>query len=177
MYRCDTAGDLERLEVFHSRAEHILEVEDERLLALAPSVSGWSAAQQIFHVLLANELAYRNVRALLSRDHPRIVREGGPDLAGFLILHFDSMPRGVGRAPRIVTPPPRPNLGIVRDALASNRRELAELAERAGELVRLPGGIRHQDLGVLGAPLWLAFARIHGEHHLALAGEVLAALG
>ncbi len=179
MLPVDTPRHLERLRAFHRRAEAILGLPDSVLLEPVARVSAWSPIQQLFHVLLANELAYRNIRLIAEGTSPWLVAGGGPNLLGFLVLRAEHIPRGRAKAPRIVVPPKRPNPAIVRDTLRSNAAALESIAAgregvlRAG---RRDGGtgIPHQDLGNLGPALWIAFAAIHGHHHLELCEEILA---
>ena len=178
----DTKADLAGLASFHGRLGEILALDETRLQTVRPELSGWSPLQQIFHVLLANELAYRNVRLVLEGSSAWLRRGEGPNLLGFLLLQAGRMPRGIAKAPRIVTPPKRPNLGIVRDTLASNEAARAEIAAGLDAVLsagRLDGGtgVPHQDLGNLGPAPWIAFAALHGRHHLAIAEELLAASG
>lgn len=176
----DTRADLFSLSAFHARVGALLELDESNLQAQRPEISGWSPLQQLFHVLLANELAYRNVRLVLEGTSPWLRRGEGPNLLGFLLLQAGRMPRGVARAPRIVTPPKRPNLAIVKDTLASNEDARAQIAASlaavlAAGLADGGTGIPHQDLGNLGPAPWIAFAALHGRHHLAIAEELLAA--
>ena len=169
----NTPADVARLEAFYREAESIVSLDDERLFAVAPEVSGWSAGHHLFHIALANELALRNVRMLLEGKSRWISHEDGPSLLGFLTLTTGRIPRGVGKAPRAVTPPPKPDPEVVRDTFASNRRELAELTPRLDEIIAAQGGVPHADLGNLSATRWLCFAGLHGEHHLRIMREVL----
>jgi hypothetical protein len=173
----DTRADLRRLEAFYGEARPIAALEDDELFRPAPSVSGWSAGHHLFHIALANELAFRNVRMLVERRGRFIVHEGGPSLLGFLTLTSGRIPRGVGQAPRAVSPPPRPDPEVVRDTFAGNLSSLAEWAPRVEEVVDAPGGVPHGDLGVLSAARWLRFAQLHGHHHLRIVREVLAVHG
>jgi hypothetical protein len=173
MWLEDTPADIARLRAFHREAEPVAALDDEVLFAVAPEVSGWSAGHHLFHVALANELALRNVRLLLGGESKWIRHEGGPSLLGFLTLTAGRIPRGVGQAPRAVTPPPRPDPEVVRDTFAGNVQALEALAPRVDEIVAAPGGVPHADLGLLSAPRCLRFAGIHGHHHLAILREVL----
>lgn len=180
MLLVDTRRDVARLERFHAAAADRLALDDALLWEPAPEVSGWSAVQQLFHVLLANELAYRNVRLVLEGTSPWVRRGEGPNLLGYLILSAGSIPRGKAKAPRLVVPPKKPVRAVVEDTLRGNVDALAALAARLDDVLAAGprgsnAGVPHQDLGNLGPPLWLAFAALHGEHHLAIADEVLAA--
>ena len=175
MYLVDPLRDASRLAQFHTSVGELLDLPVERLREVVPGVSGWSALEQLFHVLLANELALRNVRLLIGGDSAWIQPQAAPSFLGHLILCWDYMPRGVGQSPRTVRPPAKPDLTIVRDTLSLGISTLTDLSGRLPDLARVPGGIPHHELGPLSAAQWLRFARLHGLHHLALAREVLAA--
>ncbi|QDU67826.1 DinB family protein [Engelhardtia mirabilis] len=176
MWLEDTPADVRRLFDFYRECESIVALEDELLFAAAPEVSGWSAGHHLFHITLANELALRNVRMLVDGGSKWIVHEGGPSLLGLLSVHHGVIPRGVGQAPRAVTPPARPDPTVVRDTYHSNVAELERLTGDLDSIIAARGGIPHADLGVLSATRWLRFAGLHGQHHLRIMREVLEAL-
>ncbi|MEO0651423.1 MAG: DinB family protein [Planctomycetota bacterium] len=171
----DTPADVAALRGFYREGQPIVELDDEALFRAAPEVSGWSAGHHLFHIVLANELALRNVRMLVEGKSRWIQTEGEPSLLGFLTLTAGRIPRGVGQAPRAVTPPPRPDPDVVRDTFQSNLDDLDALEPRLDEIIAAPHGIPHADLGNLSAPRWLRFAALHGRHHLTIMREVLEA--
>jgi len=177
MWLQDTPADVERLFAFYRECESVVDLGDEVLFRAAPEVSAWSAGHHLFHITLANELALRNVRMLAEGSSKWIVHEGGPSLLGLLTVQLGIIPRGVGQAPRAVTPPARPDADVVRDTYRSNVEELERLTADLAPILAAKGGIPHADLGVLSAPRWLRFAGLHGWHHLRIMREVLDALG
>ena len=176
MWLEDTPADLARLDAFYAEVDGIAALDDELLFRAAPEVSGWSAGHHLFHITLANELALRNVRMLVEGKSKWIAHEGEPSLLGLLTLYHGIIPRGVGQAPRAVTPPAAPDPGVVRDTLASNRQDLDRLRAQLPDVIAAPGGIPHADLGLLSATHWLRFAGLHGWHHLRIMREVLEAV-
>ena len=158
------ARDLAGLERLTRRVESALELLPERLLAVRPG-SGWSPGQHLFHLSLANELSLKNAASLASGKglliRPRVAL--APEVAS--ILRRGRLPRGA-EAPRFVRPPPGVDLGLVREIASGVRVELARLGTEPARLADAPDGIPHQILGVLSAPEWVRFARMHTAHHL-----------
>lgn len=173
MWLEDTPADVAQLDGFYGEVEGIAALEDDLLFRAAPEVSAWSAGHHLFHITLANELALRNVRMLVEGKSKWISHEGAPSLLGMLTLYHGVIPRGVGQAPRAVTPPTKPDPGVVRDTVVSNRNDLDRLRDRLPEVIAAKGGIPHADLGLLSATHWLRFAGLHGWHHLRIMREVL----
>jgi|GEM_PF-841783 len=171
----DIEADLDRLAAFYDAAAPVVATPDDALFAVREEVSAWSAGQHLFHVCLANELALRNVRMIAEGTSGFLAERPEVGLVGQLVLPVGAMPRGLGRPPRAVTPPAKPDPGIVRDTFASNRTDLAAVRADLPRVAAARGAIRHADLGVLGAGHWIRFAGIHGWHHLEIAREVLGA--
>lgn len=171
----DLEADCEWLAAFYDAAAPLREVSTEELFAVHEEVSAWSAGQHLFHVCLANELALRNVRLIAEGTSGFVAARPEVGLVGALVLPVGAMPRGLGTPPRAVTPPVRSNPAIVWDTFDSNRRELAAVRDDLPRIGRARGGVKHADLGVLGAGHWIRFASIHGWHHLTIAREILAA--
>ena len=170
----DPAKDLRGLRRFYERAEAILAWPREQLLFVAESVSLWSAGHHLFHIALANELALRNVRSLLERRGRLIRPFQSLEPLAVEVLRTGRHPRGVAKAPRMVVPPPQPDLGILAQLVAQNVTDLEALAPRLGsaELEAAPDTIPHQDLGDLTAAQWLRFCHAHGMHHLLIVRDI-----
>ncbi|MFT5476610.1 MAG: hypothetical protein ACI8Y8_001949 [Planctomycetota bacterium] len=49
---------------------------------------------------------------------------------------------------------------------------LASVRGLADKVAGAPGAIVHLQLGALSAAHWLRFARLHGEHHLAIVRDI-----
>ena len=181
MLPLDTLADIEGLAGFHAEAEAVLALPDEELYRPVPEVSGWSPGHHLFHVLLANELAFRNVNVVLkaNQDPEGASRwfqpSGEPTLLGYHVQLWEWIPRGVAKSPRAVTPPAKPDPEIVRDTLRSCRESFDLLCQDPQRLIQARGGVPHQDLGWLTAAGWLRFAKLHGWHHLAIVRDVRAA--
>jgi hypothetical protein len=172
----DPGANLTELAAQLERLDEVLALPAERLLARAPDVSGWSAGEHAFHQILACDLSFKNVLALV-KDQGRLVRE--PEQRGdeaLAILQTGVIPRGVAQAPRFVTPPPRLDLALVRQILGEVSDQRTRLATDIDALRAAPRAIPHQLLGDLSAVEWVRFARVHTAHHLVILDEVLAAL-
>ncbi|MEM7310090.1 MAG: DinB family protein [Planctomycetota bacterium] len=168
--------DPARLRALLARISALFELPEERLRAPAPTVSGWSAAEHLFHVTLANDMSLKNVRNLAD-ERGRLRRELEElDPRAVDILRRGRLPRGT-EAPRFVRPPAKPDLAIARDIHGDVLKAAEELEGRAPELAAAPLGIPHQALGVLTAAQWLRFARLHSAHHLGIVRSVLEATG
>ena len=157
---------------FYERAEKVQAWDAEAFLEPEPAVSAWSAAEQLFHVGLANELALRNVQGLLD-GRGRMIRpfESITDLA-VDVLERGRYPRGESEAPRTVRPPKRVDPAILADILAGNRTALERLQPRLGEILDAPDVVPHHELGDLSAAQWLRFARMHAMHHFLIVRDI-----
>lgn len=159
--------DLAGLERLTARVGRWLELPDERLSMRVPQRSGWSLAQHLFHLSFANELSLENAARLVA-GKGRLIRPREARLPeAERILRRGRLPRGT-EAPRFVQPPPRIDLGFLREVAAGVRVRLAALAEEPRALSAAPDGIPHQALGVLSAAEWVRFARMHSAHHLVI---------
>ena len=168
----DPAHDLQELRGLQDELDRLAALDEAVLQRAVPGRSGWSSAQHLAHVALANELVLRNLASLAAGSGMLIVRGGAQNPRALELLAAGRLPRGVAQAPRMVRPPERVELASVREWLADGRRALAALAPAmllAGEL-RIP----HQLLGPLDAPQWARFAVVHTRHHLAIVSEILA---
>ncbi|MEX1025104.1 MAG: hypothetical protein WD226_08505 [Planctomycetota bacterium] len=136
-----------------------------------PELSGWSQAEHLFHVVLANELSLKNAVALHAR-HGRLIRD--PEDARLETeahLIEGVIPRG-HTAPRFVTPPKAIDIELLLEFVLGNRSLIGELEVVAGELAHAPRAIPHQLIGDLDAVQWVRFARVHTDHHWAIVGEI-----
>lgn len=172
----DVPAELARMEASLADLEALRPAADDRdgQGAHAPTVSGWSVAQHLYHIALATDLSLGHVRRLVDGS-PLVSDEGalGPDAAE--VLAREEQPRGVAEAPRIVQPGDRVEPAFLANEQAGNRELLAGLATRGDEIAAATGWIKHQDLGTLQAAQWLRFAVLHARHHIAIARDVVAA--
>lgn len=163
--------DLPCLSAQLSRVSRTLELP-EAWLRERTAASGWSALEHIFHLDLANEMSLKNAANLVA-DRGRLRCELQPLAPRALeVLRSGRIPSGA-QAPRFATPPPEPDLEIVRGIHSDVCAQVEALAS-AGALPSGPLGIPHQLLGTLSAAQWLRFARMHTSHHLSILRAVLA---
>jgi len=149
----------------------------EREHAVAKDVSGWSVAQHLFHIALATDLALRHVRALVDNKGRLVSADGELGERAAAVLVSERTRRGVAEAPRMVRPGDDVNPVFLGNEIAGARAAVATLRARAADVAGASGWIPHQELGPLQAAHWLRFARLHAQHHLAIAEEVGAGLG
>lgn len=173
MSEFDPRANLAALRDSYAEIERWLALPREQLHRVDPAVSGWNAEQHVVHVALANELVGRNLRNLLKGSGLLVVDSGEPVEGAMEILASGRIPRGQAQAPRIVRPPDLVERAYLLEWLEGNRRDFAEAAERVDELERATKRIPHQILGPLTAVLWVRFAAVHTEHHLAIARELV----
>jgi hypothetical protein len=144
-------------------AEH----DDARLAAVRPG-SGWSPAQHLSHVALANG---RIVKAIMALARGRGAKRPGPPADGArAFLESGSIPRGAAQAPPGTGPADVVDLAATRRLLDETRRAFADLdlSGVAADLAR-----DHPALGPLTATEWVRFAVAHTRHHVVIVEELL----
>jgi hypothetical protein len=144
------------------------------LEARAPAVSGWSVAEHLEHMVLADRAALKGVHRIL--EDPQ--RPAAPDinLLGRVILGTGFMPRGRARTTGAFLPAAMPPATLCA-AILELDRDLREMAPRLGELERSGGRSRHLFFGGLGGRQWLRFLAVHQHHHLKIVNDVRRARG
>jgi hypothetical protein len=130
-----------------------------------PSVSGWSVAQQVDHVLMVVE---RSCERLMSRPEPL---SRGLTWTGRIVLGLGWFPRGKAKAPKGFE-----GREIACAELASRvaalRGRLAELAATRDVIERREPVVPHPYFGGLSAARALRNAVVHTEHHLAIVRDI-----
>ncbi|MEZ6021316.1 MAG: hypothetical protein R3F17_14855 [Planctomycetota bacterium] len=99
----DSNADLasrERVRDFRATLDRVGEHLNHRV----ESVSGWSVAQHLFHVVLATDLGLANVLALVRGKGILIRPEGALAPEAQAVLEAQTVPRGSTQAPRMVVP-------------------------------------------------------------------------
>ncbi|MEO1697220.1 MAG: DinB family protein [Planctomycetota bacterium] len=171
----DIEEEFELLSATIGRFEALREEGPGTLKVRADSVSGWSVEQHLYHIALATDLAFRNVRSLVAGKGRLIVEEGELGDEAAAVLRDRATRRGVAEAPRMVTPDADVDPEFLAMELTGIREGLEKLRGSADAIRRAPHWIPHQILGPLSAAHWLRFATMHANHHLSIVDDVLAA--
>ncbi|MEZ6005403.1 MAG: DinB family protein [Planctomycetota bacterium] len=148
----------------------------EHLNHRVESVSGWSVAQHLFHVVLATDLGLANVLALVRGKGILIRPEGALAPEAQAVLEAQTVPRGSTQAPRMVVPAEWVERASIEEELANVDRSIAELTASPVTPEASAGWIKHQVLGPLRASHWMRFCAMHARHHLAIIQDIAAAL-
>ncbi|MFT4538088.1 MAG: hypothetical protein ACI841_003716 [Planctomycetota bacterium] len=169
----DPGLELRELRAAYGRLIQLRAELGEAQFAVQGQLSQWSPAAHFYHLLLAGDLALRNVRSLVARKGRLIMQEGGPNALAREVLVRGTYPRGKSQAPRMVQPPDP----IEKDLLAMEVDVFAKALDVADglreEVLQAPGLIPHHALAELTAAQWLRFARLHTEHHLAIVADIV----
>lgn len=155
-----------------ARIDELLAWPSERLYVVVSSVSGWSPAQQVEHVLLSLDAVFGVIAGLESGEDGRIRGKGSPRLMARALLLTGRIPRGRAQAPDFVQPEAVPGRAGLREKHEDVRATADALAARVGSLADVEGTIPHGFLGHFTALQWLRFARIHTDHHLAIIDDI-----
>jgi hypothetical protein len=177
MLTISPATELAHLREDYLAIERLLARDPEELERKAQHVSGWSAAQHLAHLCLANELVVRNVKSLLKGIGPLVLEPAEPPPEALAVLQSGRFPRGAAQSPRMVRPPELVRRDFLAQWIAEGLVEFAALAEQEPEILAAAKCVPHQVLGPLNAARWVRFAAMHTRHHLDIAREVLATFG
>ena len=168
----DPARELADLGRLTATAAEWLERHGERLGAVVEDVSKWSPRMQIDHAALAAASVCGAVERILA-GAPGCVEPGEPSAQLSAILTTGFIPRGTAEAPEKM----RPAAGVTHDEalahVAALRGRLDALTPRVAEIASAGLRFPHFALGPMTASEWLLFARIHTDHHLAIARDIL----
>lgn len=156
-----------------ARLADVCRWDDARLYGREPSVSAWSPAQHVDHLMRSAGSMLSLISAMAAgREHERIGDKGSPSLGGRAILLSGKIPRGRAEAPDFAVPEDEPDPPALAEAVRDTRRRFESLAERAEHLPSIAGVGQHPLLGWFKAQQWWRFLRVHGEHHLALIDDI-----
>lgn len=164
--------DYQEIARFYSEMETILKLSDERLTAINPEKSGWSAAQQIYHVSWANAATWKGIGRILEQKDPA-VPEGEPNRIGQILFRVGRMRRGAFDAPDFARPPAEMSVEEARLWARRSQEAFERMSDAARDLPEESYRIPHFALGHLDARQWLAFIRIHSLHHLTIIHDIL----
>ncbi|NBB75524.1 MAG: DinB family protein [Bacteroidetes bacterium] len=166
----DVRDECDQLQAFYDDAEAVLDAPDAVLFGVQPDASGWSPAQHLYHIWVANG---KSLAAALYIAYGRGDADGGPNEIGRAVLEAASIPRRAMQAPGYVTPPDDLDRDALQDALTRSRSKLDAVGEHLDTLGAAEGRIEHPRMGMLDGPQWLRFVRIHSQHHLTIVRDIL----
>ena len=169
--RADLAGLRRAL----ARVQQLLELPESTLFAPHPEISLWCIAEQLNHLILADDLSVRNVRTVAKGSGMLLRHPEKRDPEALAILTRGRFPRGQAEAPRFVRPPKVVDVPLCRRFLDEIEAELVVIEAALPALLAETRCVPHQVLGDLTGPEWLRFARAHSVHHLLIVRDLLAA--
>jgi hypothetical protein len=172
-YDIDLSDEFAQLDRFYADAEAWLDAPDDVLFAVRDDVSGWSPAQHLHHIGVANGMS---LTAALYAAMGRGETGGAPDEGGRAVLEREQIPRNRLQAPKQVSPSEEIDRAAAREAISRSRGKLDELRDQQEALATAEGRIEHPRMGMLNGPEWLRFVRIHSQHHHAIIEDILAAV-
>lgn len=170
----DPHDEYRRIGAFYDTLSALLDAPDDRLFGPVPAVSGWSPAQHLYHIALANGRMFKAVEAICS-GHPSVTHEGAPNDTGRTVLATGDMRPYRLQAPAGVAPPEAPSREDLATSLARSRARYAAVEPLLPTLATQTGRLPHPFMGPLNALEWLRTIRIHSAHHLALIHAITAA--
>ncbi len=165
--------DLAAIEELYSQMEVLLQ-KPEAILQERTDVSGWSASEQVQHVLLANKWALSAVVAMLL-GRGEFADSGRKNLLGTVLLRFGRIPRGKAQAPEAARPDPAVEVAELAAILQKQWGYLERIKDRRTEVPTLEKRFNHPILGDFSASDAIRFVRVHTSHHLKLVDKILRA--
>jgi len=139
------------------------EIPDEEFTE-TPPIGGWSYAEVYSHIMQAN--LGSSIAAEKCCRKTGVITNKGMNWKGKLVFLLGSFPPGKRKAPASLD-------AITKKISKEDARNLIiKLRKRVDEIVHLAAHaptdskIAHPGLGMLTAPQWLKFIRIHTRHHL-----------
>ena len=138
----------------------------------ATSVSAWAVHQHLEHLLLADRAIVGWLKTVKAGE-AESAGPGGPTWRGQVVMWFQMIPRGKGRAPDF-TVPTNADLERVREGFGSMRDEIEGLRAALPTLAGSSCTRQHHVLGKFTPAKWLRFAHIHHVHHRKIIDDILA---
>lgn len=157
---------------FYDAVEALLDAPDSILFDTHETISNWSPAQHLYHILVAGEKSLKAAQ-LTARGEGPVQYDGHPNATGAQILRNGSLGDLKAEAPASVRPPAFVTREALREAYRSSRAELNALADDMPTLSDSKARLPHPAFGPLRASEWLRFARIHADHHQDIVQEIL----
>lgn len=157
---------------FYDAVEALLDAPQHVLFSVHQTISNWSPADHLYHILCSNSKSLKAAR-LAATDQGPTVHEGEPSDTGAQVLSEGSFGDLEAEAPPSVRPPEDLTRGALRTAYEKSRRQFEELREYVHMLPEAKARLPHPAFGPLRASEWLRFARIHSDHHQDIVQQIL----
>ena len=168
----DVRDEYDRIGAFYEATAALLDASDDALFAVNTAVSGWSPAEHLYHIWLANGRSLK-AAVLMAQGKIPLSEEGGPNAEGRQVLAEGRFERGRSEAPDNVRPPASVSRDELTETLRRSRDKLDDLAPHLDVLARVAARLEHPRLGPLDGPQWIRFVRVHSEHHHAIIRDIL----
>lgn len=144
-------------------------VPDAELEKRADNISKWSVAQQIDHVVVADDYMINAILGAISSPPPNV--DARPIPMGRIVLLTGFIPRGKGKAPQGVYPK-----GVsheeIRAGLKKTMTRVKELEASLPQIERSIGRVPHPVLGFFTGTEWLRFMDTHHHHHVKIIRDI-----
>ena len=157
---------------FYDAVEALLDAPQHVLFSTHETISGWSPAEHLYHILLSNGKSLKAAR-LAAVDRGPTVHEGTPNDIGKRVLDEGSFGDLEAEAPSSVRPPRDLSRMDLRTAYQRSRNQFEALHEHVPNLPEADARLPHPAFGPLRASEWLCFARIHSDHHQDIVQQIL----
>jgi len=157
---------------FYDAVEALLDAPRHVLFSVHETISGWSPAEHLYHILRSNSKSLKAAR-LAAIDEGPTVHEGEPNDVGAKVLREGSFGDLEAEAPPSVRPPNDLDRADLRTAYTRSREQFEALKEYVSMLPESTARLQHPAFGPLRASEWLRFARIHSDHHQDIVQQIL----
>ena len=167
----DVTHEYEQLGAAYDAFARLLDRPEADLQRADAEVSGWSPAQHLHHILIANGMMLKGI-ALILRGGRHVLAEGALNRSGRYVMARGFV-RGAGQAPEAVRPPEAPGRDDLLASLGRSRERYDATRALLADIPTAQGSLPHQFLGELDAAQWLRLARQHSDHHLAIIADIM----
>jgi hypothetical protein len=157
---------------FYDAVEALLDAPQHVLFSIHKTISGWSPAEHLYHILRSNSKSLKAAR-LAAIDRGPTVHEGAPTDTGSRVLEEGSFGDLKAEAPPSVRPPDDLSRADLRAAYEKSREQFEALHDHVPSLPESEARLPHPAFGPLRASEWLRFARIHSDHHQDIVQQIL----
>ena len=165
----DPEEDYPELLAVLDEAAPYLEWPEEDLFDVMPSVSGWSIAQHLYHITMANGSIPKLIARMKAGSLGEEDQEQRPDMIE--LLERGIIPSGF-QAPARVVPPFDLDLELLITDFTRMREAIEGLDPIIEEIEAISRTFPHLYFGPLNAAQWVRFMNIHTLHHMDIINEI-----